>query len=661
MDILKDGIYVGYSEAQNNGNCFDTGITAMFPYSSSAVSKGADSDNLIGWQMTPEKLFVLFDFTAITFVEKILLETSAIIKEKATIWGTAMVNVSYCDEISSKYFTCGRLYPDNGGSSIVITLNRNVRLIKLEIKRSPWRAYPMPKVTFYGQASENTGMPLSESEMKKEFLYESVCVDDYGQASFLDWEGKIYNDEQMKNNWIEESKKYDKFACDTRFDKYGGVFGYKKLQATGFFRVEKIDGIWWFITPEGNPYIMKGVDLVCYSEMSYHTPIFMKGTNEIRGVFNELPDRKKYSCAYEVTTKGIPVLNYLKMNLYRKYGEDFDSKWVSVTLKRLSDWGFNAASKWHKHKDIKMPYIHSLQAVGPFKKIKWLIDPYDKNFAVNVENSIKNILPALKDDPYLIGYHYTNESGFDNEIFNTMLSSRQDCAMKKAFIKFIKEKYTLNEINAILHLNANDFDELLNEPLPQNTFPQEVINQFISVTADIYYKVINNSIKKYDPNHLYMGGGITPNWRSSYEWDVGGLEYLDVLSFDHYTRSTNHWIEKYAALDFPIVNIEFSFTASDRGLSPIFESIHCANQKERGQEYQKFMEYNFSLPQFIGSGFFILNDQPITGRCGENGDYGECHNFGLIDVTDEPYWDFIEYVKKTHKNLENIHAKMQIL
>jgi len=32
--------------------------------------------------------------------------------------------------------------------------------------------------------------------------------------------------------------------------KYGGFSG-TKVKATGFFRVEKIDGRWWFVDPEG--------------------------------------------------------------------------------------------------------------------------------------------------------------------------------------------------------------------------------------------------------------------------------------------------------------------------------------------------------------------------------------------------------------------------
>ena len=37
-------------------------------------------------------------------------------------------------------------------------------------------------------------------------------------------------------------------------DRFGGWTGVTS-KATGFFRVEKIDGRWWFIDPDGNAFI----------------------------------------------------------------------------------------------------------------------------------------------------------------------------------------------------------------------------------------------------------------------------------------------------------------------------------------------------------------------------------------------------------------------
>ena len=46
--------------------------------------------------------------------------------------------------------------------------------------------------------------------------------------------------------------------ADPETDVYGGWMTGRQ-EATGFFRIQKIDGRWWFIDPDGYPYIFKGV------------------------------------------------------------------------------------------------------------------------------------------------------------------------------------------------------------------------------------------------------------------------------------------------------------------------------------------------------------------------------------------------------------------
>ena len=42
-------------------------------------------------------------------------------------------------------------------------------------------------------------------------------------------------------------------------DQYGGWTGLK-FEATGFFRLEKAPDRWWLVTPEGNAYLIHGMD-----------------------------------------------------------------------------------------------------------------------------------------------------------------------------------------------------------------------------------------------------------------------------------------------------------------------------------------------------------------------------------------------------------------
>ena len=80
-------------------------------------------------------------------------------------------------------------------------------------------------------------------------------VDEFGQWIPDEWPGKARNIEDLRAAWNEE----DKALQTNRFNvsKYGG-FLETKSRASGYFRVEKIDGKWWFIDPEGHYFISAG-------------------------------------------------------------------------------------------------------------------------------------------------------------------------------------------------------------------------------------------------------------------------------------------------------------------------------------------------------------------------------------------------------------------
>jgi len=48
-------------------------------------------------------------------------------------------------------------------------------------------------------------------------------------------------------------------------DEYGGLLSIKS-EETGFFRLEKLHGRWWFITPKGHPFLSIGVNHADYKE-----------------------------------------------------------------------------------------------------------------------------------------------------------------------------------------------------------------------------------------------------------------------------------------------------------------------------------------------------------------------------------------------------------
>ena len=81
-------------------------------------------------------------------------------------------------------------------------------------------------------ANEDPGDALLEAK---------PLVDQFGQWMGEDWPGKATSLEQLQAAWAAEEKALGK--GDFGYCKYGG-YEASKAKATGFFRVEKIDGKW---------------------------------------------------------------------------------------------------------------------------------------------------------------------------------------------------------------------------------------------------------------------------------------------------------------------------------------------------------------------------------------------------------------------------------
>jgi hypothetical protein len=113
--------------------------------------------------------------------------------------------------------------------------------------------YPLNRPTI-----ELRNVHLSTKDEGSEFLETAPVLDGFGQWALADWPRKIKSQEQLTQELADEERAFGS-AADFGYGKYGG---YKNTQAraTGFFRVEKIDGRWWFVDPEGHLFLSTGTN-----------------------------------------------------------------------------------------------------------------------------------------------------------------------------------------------------------------------------------------------------------------------------------------------------------------------------------------------------------------------------------------------------------------
>ncbi|CAI6024137.1 carbohydrate-binding protein [Cohnella sp. JJ-181] len=573
-------------------------------------------------------------------------------------WGFKDMTVKYRPESARGYYIADRHV--RSGTDLAYAVNvpmgdQRARFVILEVKRTQaYQHIPLVEVEVYrgaGEVSLTAGVALTPTQMKAELAKDALMVDPYGQWMSETWTGKVASDAQLQQEYANEASQLAGVTLDqTRYDAYGGIKSKGKYAATGFFRLQKLDGRWWFITPDGYPFIMKGVDAASLWESGYKTPL-LKADGTTREIFGELPDRTRYSPAYTNDADG-QYVSFLVANVMKKYGTDYETKWESITKKRLIDWGFNAFTKWTKPKNIAFPYIQVLQDPATLRRIQWTYDVFDPQSATVIENALKAQLQAAKASNWLIGYTYDNEAGWNDEIVKQVLAYTSSSPAKSAFVDFMAPRYNndLGAVNRLLGTNAASFAALKDVPIDMSKVPGIDVSEYIRLASDKYYSMIQTIIRKYDPNHLFLGTSVVPTWRTSLDWDQGAMPYVDAFSVDSYTRD-NAWISRYEAYGKPLLNQEYSFGASMRGLSYISAPTKTDTVAERGAAFQTFIESQASHPLFVGSGWYAYYDQPVTGRPD-----GESYNTGLVNQQDQPYKEMVGIMKSVHAGVENVHA-----
>ncbi len=482
-------------------------------------------------------------------------------------------------------------------------------------------------------------------------LTAAPSIDRYGQFTGEDWPEKIKKDAEMRSDLEQESRELAGVKPDlTKFDRFGGVKDGAPLEATGFFRVMKIENRYWLISPEGNRFFLKGVDAVPYLERGYFTAAKEGDGKTIRKLFTQgAPDRRKYAEAW--TSDGKQV-NFLAANIQRKYGENFRERWMDLTEKRLLDWGFNSSGKWNNPFVFdRLPFL--LDSGLPVRKLDRFIDPFDPNFAAKADAHIQKIAGKFHDNPFLIGYQFENENGWSRNTPLLFLKDRSGMEAKRALLAFLAERND-GDAGKLFGQPGAATDELIKQALDGAKLPQEQLSEFIKMASRRYHSILAESLRKYDTNHLFLAAshcGI-----QSVEWIEGGLDYIDLLPLHEYNLHSR-WIGGFLAdylkkWDKPFAVLEYSFTNSRRGFSSFSSSITVETEADRGRAFQIYTEQLAGNPLCVGMSYFILYDQPVTSR----GHDAEAFSFGLINVVDRPYREMLPLVKETNARLFDIHA-----
>ena len=421
-----------------------------------------------------------------------------------------------------------------------------------------------------------------------------------------------------------------------QFDRFGGWTG-KKFRATGFFRVEK-DKRWWLVTPEGNAFLSFGIN--------HLHPNWWK---------------QDYSSEAWKKTLGLTSLE----------SPQFAPALRSWFLEQCRDFGFNTVGVHNalsivNNPQSAMPYMRPIQFVDV---PHWRTEIPDENFSDVFSTEFENhcdylareLAAPVKDDPFLLGYAMTDCPLFTEEdcrartdvIGGARRKARigwprrlrnlpAEAPGKKAYVQTMREIYRA-DISAFNATYQTTFDSFAALAVARQWRPQtDLANAnetrdntlFLQRVVEKYYQTTLDAIRKYDPNHLFVGDKINANTDALDTLLPVTSRFTDIVFYQMYARyevqqtGLDRWSAK---VDKPFINGDAAFTMITEDMPRPFGPI-ADGSGQRAEWTAEFFRNAFSRPEFVGWHYCGLIDatNQVPGKEGRQ-------HSGLLNGFGEPY------------------------
>ena len=455
-------------------------------------------------------------------------------------------------------------------------------------------------------------------------------VDDLGQARAPHWPGKILSPKELSKDVTRDLA----LARSTKstFAKrsiYGGDTRAPRQSATGFFRVEKLGGKWWFIDPEGHLFWSLGV-----------TGAGDSSDTRIKGREPLFPEN----------IRSRDSINHYEENLKLKYG---DSNWkkahAEVTLARMRRWGFNTLGAWSPT-DLaaahRLPFTliahPNLNWLGGTRKI---IDPYSEGFKKSLNSILAAYAADYADDPWLLGVFIENELDWKSGIAlsEEVLRCGPRTPARRALVALLRERYpSVDALNQAWGSGFDSFDAVRPVPSARATAAYEKdLRDYLTEFADTFFAECAAAMDKHLPKHLYLGCRFH-NWNPIIT--AAASRHCDVISVNAYRYSVADFALT-TTVDRPYLIGEFHFGTRDHGVwgTGLTWAADARNQSDLVQAY---LSDALRHPNIVGAHWFQWSNQPVTGRYD-----GENFGVGLVSIVDRPITSLVKAFTDVAKGL----------
>jgi len=281
---------------------------------------------------------------------------------------------------------------------------------------------------------------------------------------------------------------------------------------------------------------------------------------------------------------------------------------------------------------ITVPYIQGLFFVHD---AYWLVhsprdfpDVFSPGFVQRCETIAERVVVERKDDPYLMGYTFTNVpilTDLDADAHGQVPWGRSQPDMptwprvlrnlganspgKRVFVGLVRDRYAdIGAFNRTYRTSMASFDELTQAVDWSPTEKAGAIDDaddnraFLLKILEQYYAVACAAVRKFDANHMIFGdplnanAGVPDDVMSVITRHVDLVAYQFYGPYDEHEPLLDHWSELTGK---PLFHADSSFAVAYKEMPDPIGSV-CPDQETRARRFLETATRSIARPDCIG-------------------------------------------------------------
>ncbi len=362
-------------------------------------------------------------------------------------------------------------------------------------------------------------------------------------------------------------------------DRYGGCLDIR-ARASGFFRVEQIEGRWWLVTPDGHGFLSVGF-------------------NHLELEFLQMPCNREHWA---------PLL--ADAGFYTRMAVDDARAWNMTAL----GYGSGYRNPPFPHvAQVKLAGLSTWMEAGEFP------DPFEAKFAEKARETAHQVCEPRRDDPFLIGYFLNDclewpRLGVASKRrglnwIDALKSRDGSSAGKRAYVELMRERHgEIGRFNAVYGTSFATYEALESDVEFVHHLPADGAaargddEAFLEVLARRFYGVACAAIWEFDDRHLILGEVLEGNRGIPDPVLRAASEHFDVLSVQFYgawkdqAAQVERW---HAQSGLPVLLADSCYAVATptlpRPCGPVLES-----HAQRADAFERYARAALSAPHVVG-------------------------------------------------------------